>query len=245
MGLKALVDSGYVKYIVSQNIDGLHLKSGLTRQHLSELHGNMFIEQCNKCRKQYIRNTPAPTVGQKAIGGICKGGRNTRSCRGGQLIDNILDWDHDLPDKDLDLAYMHSTLADLNICLGTTLQIVPSGNLPLKNKKYGGKLVICNLQPTKHNKKADLIISTYVDDVLTIVLKQMNIKPPDYQECFDPTKKLNTGEVIEWTMQSEYMKIIERAYNAKIKEETKTKMLKRKQNNDVDKVKNTKIKNDN
>lgn len=65
-------------------------------------------------------------------------------------MDNILDWEHDLPDRDADMAMMHSTIADLNICLGTTLQIVPSGNFPLKNQKFGGKLIICNLQPTKH-----------------------------------------------------------------------------------------------
>lgn len=51
MALKALIDSGHVKYIVSQNIDGLHLKSGLQRKYLAELHGNMFIENCNKCRR--------------------------------------------------------------------------------------------------------------------------------------------------------------------------------------------------
>lgn len=108
MALKALLDSNHAKYIVSQNIDGLHLRSGVARKYLAELHGNMFVENCNRCRRQYVRSTPAPTVGQKQTGGICKGGPSARACRGGQLLDNILDWEHDLPENDLNLAHSHS-----------------------------------------------------------------------------------------------------------------------------------------
>lgn len=61
-----------------------------------------------RLHSQFVRNTPTPTVGQKRTGGVCKGGSGTRACRGGYLIDNILDWEHDLPDKDLDMALTHA-----------------------------------------------------------------------------------------------------------------------------------------
>lgn len=224
MALKALIEKGYVHYVISQNIDGLHLKSGLSRKYISELHGNMFVEQCNKCHKQYVRQTAATTVGQKPCGGLCKGAGNSRPCRGGTLLDNVLDWEHDLPEKDLDMSLMHSTLADLNITLGTTLQIVPSGNLPLKNKKYDGKLVICNLQPTKHDKKADFLISTYVDDILTKLCKRLGVEIPQYAKDKDPTQ-IAIGS--QWTLPADVQRKTEKIYNQKIKEYN----LKRKANN--------------
>lgn len=49
MSLKYLLEKCYIHYIVSQNIDGLHLKSGVARKYLAELHGNMFTAQCNTC----------------------------------------------------------------------------------------------------------------------------------------------------------------------------------------------------
>lgn len=216
MALKALVAANYVHYIVTQNIDGLHLRSGLDRQYLSELHGNMFLEQCPKCKRQFIRNSPAPTVGQKPTGNPCKGGNSSRPCRAASLIDNILDWEHDLPDKDLDLAYMHSTLADLNLCLGTTLQIVPSGNLPLRNKRYGGKLVICNLQPTKHDRKADLLIPMYVDKIMEKICKFLGVEIPEYTTDSDPTKMVPCTS--EWTIPANRVQTLEKQYNAQIKQ---------------------------
>ncbi|XP_017040062.1 NAD-dependent protein deacetylase Sirt6 [Drosophila ficusphila] len=217
MAIISLIESGYVQYVVSQNIDGLHLKSGLNRKYLSELHGNIYIEQCKKCRRQFVSSTAVETVGQKSLKRPCKSSINTkgRSCRSGILYDNVLDWEHDLPENDLEMGVMHSTIADLNIALGTTLQIVPSGDLPLKNLKRGGKFVICNLQPTKHDKKANLIISSYVDVVLAKVCKLLGVEIGEYSELSDPTKQNN---LFEWTIPTDNVNTFHKRYRKHVKD---------------------------
>lgn len=68
MALARLAELGVARFIVSQNIDGLHLRSGVPRSALSELHGNMFVDQCDMCKKMFVRDSAATTVGQVSSG---------------------------------------------------------------------------------------------------------------------------------------------------------------------------------
>ncbi|XP_076977240.1 NAD-dependent protein deacylase sirtuin-6 isoform X2 [Tamandua tetradactyla] len=149
---------------------------------LAELHGNMFIEECVKCKTQYIRDTVVGSMGLKATGRLCTvaKARGLRACRG-ELRDTILDWEDALPDRDLALADEASRNADLCITLGTSLQIRPSGNLPLATKRRGGQLVIVNLQPTKHDRHADLRIHGYVDEVMSQLMKHLGLEIPAWE----------------------------------------------------------------
>lgn len=49
MALKELMDRDILKSIISQNIDGLHRKSGVPMNKIYELHGNTNLETCEKC----------------------------------------------------------------------------------------------------------------------------------------------------------------------------------------------------
>ena len=69
MALAALVQNGIVKHILSQNCDGLHLRSGISQSNLSggflcpyywqyneinsEIHGNMYLESCEDEHMHY------------------------------------------------------------------------------------------------------------------------------------------------------------------------------------------------
>ncbi|KAG9480690.1 hypothetical protein GDO78_012252 [Eleutherodactylus coqui] len=192
MGLLQLQRVGILKFLVSQNVDGLHVRSGFPRDYLAELHGNMFVEECTKCGKQYVRDDVVGTMGLKPTGRLCHVPkvRGLRACRG-KLTDTILDWEDALPDKDLTLAHEACRKADLAITLGTSLQIKPSGNLPLLTKRKGGKLVIVNLQPTKHDRYGDLRIHGYVDEVMTQLMQHLGLEIPVWS---GPPTKLESKE---------------------------------------------------
>jgi len=51
MAILELQKRGIVKYLISQNTDGLHRRSGFPSECLSELHGNSNKEMCIKCKK--------------------------------------------------------------------------------------------------------------------------------------------------------------------------------------------------
>ena len=56
MGLVDLMERNHLKHLISQNVDGLHRRSGVDPFRLSEVHGNSNLEVCMKCKAEYMRD---------------------------------------------------------------------------------------------------------------------------------------------------------------------------------------------
>eukprot|EP00958_Prasinococcus_capsulatus_P010201 scaffold994_cov226-Prasinococcus_capsulatus_cf.AAC.17 len=80
-------DRGVLSYLSSQNVDGLHLRSGIARHLLAELHGNCFAERCASCGFEYVRDFELRSVGFRPTPRRC----TIAACRG-RLHDQCLDW---------------------------------------------------------------------------------------------------------------------------------------------------------
>ncbi|GMR41721.1 hypothetical protein PMAYCL1PPCAC_11916, partial [Pristionchus mayeri] len=179
--LVALEKQGMLKWMVSQNVDGLCGRSGFPMDRLAELHGNVFCEKCDRCGRLYYRPFAISTVGGKPTGRFCDGTPQGRRCRG-RLTDFTLDWEGELPEPQYTQSCKFSCEADLVLCLGTSLQIVPVGNFPLSVKRNGGKIVTVNLQKTKHEKKAHIAIHAKVDRVMERLLSIMGLSIDELKE---------------------------------------------------------------
>ncbi|GMY30951.1 NAD-dependent protein deacetylase SRT1 [Fagus crenata] len=175
MALVELEKAGILKFLISQNVDGLHLRSGIPREKLAELHGNSFMEACPSCGAEYLRDFEVETIGLKETSRRC----SDEKC-GAKLKDTVLDWEDALPPKEMDPAEKHCKMADVVLCLGTSLQITPACNLPLKTLRGGGKIVIVNLQKTPKDKKANLVIHGRVDKVIIGAMEFLKLQIPPF-----------------------------------------------------------------
>jgi NAD-dependent SIR2 family protein deacetylase len=147
---------GKLKYLISQNVDNLHLKSGIRPDLLAELHGNITKLRCSRCNN---------TVDRSAA--------RTRCECGGALGPSVVDFGQSLPERDLMLSYEHSRKSDLFIAVGSSLVVTPAADMPKEALQAGAKLVIINQGETPFDAYAQLKFREKTGDVLPKAVKRV------------------------------------------------------------------------
>jgi NAD-dependent deacetylase len=156
MAVAELKKLGKLKFLISQNVDNLHLKSGILPELLSELHGNITKLRCEKCGKTIDRSV----------------GRAVCQC-GGKLTSSVVDFGQPLPEKDLILSFEHSRKSDLFIVVGSSLVVTPAADMPMEAHRAGARLVIINKGETPLDRYAHLRFSEAIGEVLPIAVKRL------------------------------------------------------------------------
>jgi len=147
---------GKLKFCISQNVDNLHLKSGIDPDLLAELHGNITKLRCTKCNKKVNKSS----------------GMTLCQC-GGTLVSSVVNFGESLPEKDLRLSFEHSRKSDLFLVIGSSLVVTPAADMPLEALRSGAKLVIINKGDTPLDHSAHLIFNEGIGTILPRAIKQL------------------------------------------------------------------------
>ena len=126
--LKLLQDKNKLMRLYTQNIDGLEMKSGVSKDLLVNCHGMYDTAHCMGCKKEYSLQFLIDQMGNEETVGI----PHCTSC--GQVVKpDIVLYGEDLPDKFGECVFQdlkkHKN-CQLFIIIGTSLQVYPVALIP-------------------------------------------------------------------------------------------------------------------
>jgi NAD-dependent deacetylase len=157
--LVALERRGKLDTLITQNVDGLHVKAGSSRERVIEIHGTLREVVCLGCGDR------GPMEG--AIERV-QAGEEDPPCRrcGGILKSATISFGQSLVREDLLRAQQAAQRCDLMLALGSTLSVFPiAGVVPIA-KEAGARVVIVNAQPTQMDDLADAVLRGSISRLL-------------------------------------------------------------------------------
>ncbi len=153
-----LVETGKAIAVITQNIDGLHQKSGVPEESIIELHGNATFAKCLDCHKRYELEPIKQAFlsdGSLPICDDCQGFVKTATISFGQSM----------PQAEMRRAEFVTRECDAFIVIGSSLVVYPAAGFPVLAKELGSKLAIINREQTDLNSIADLTVQHEIGEV--------------------------------------------------------------------------------
>ena len=168
MALASLYRIGKSPGVVTQNIDNLHQASGISAEHVIELHGNTTYATCLDCAERYelpwVRERYETANGRAPSCPSCGGHIKTATVSFGQQM----------PEDAMRRAEEMTLSADLFVAIGSSLVVWPAAGFPLMAKRNGAQLVIINRDPTEFDDVADLVVRHDIGAVLEPFITRAN-----------------------------------------------------------------------
>ena len=154
-----LVRSGVCACVLTQNVDGLHQRSGVPEDRLVELHGNSTYAACLDCGLRHELDPILSAFEQAGTLPLCA------SC-GGIVKTATISFGQRMPLQAVQRAEGEALACDLFVVLGSSLVVFPAAGLPRMAKLNGARLVIVNREATEQDEFADLVIHAEIGPTL-------------------------------------------------------------------------------
>jgi NAD-dependent deacetylase len=161
--LAALERAGYVRAVVTQNVDRLHEIAG--SRDVVEVHGSIRTSSCLTCGetatfdevRRQLESAPAPRCP------LC----------GDVLKPDVVMFGELLPPAAIERATQLARIARLLLVVGSSLAVYPVAALPEDTLRTGGELAIVNAEPTPYDSRAAIAIHASAGETLGAVRRHL------------------------------------------------------------------------
>ncbi len=160
--LAELEARGTLHALITQNIDGLHQRAGVSADKVIEVHGTLHQVVCLECGWRGAMQETLDRV---------RAGEADPPCLecSGVLKSDTISFGQQLIPEVIGRAMRVAAEGDLFIAVGTTLQVFPvAGAVPIA-LDAGARLLIINAEPTQFDEVADAVIRAPIGEVLPVL----------------------------------------------------------------------------
>ncbi|CAI2377238.1 unnamed protein product [Moneuplotes crassus] len=159
----------------TQNIDGLELRAGISREKLVTAHGDVTRAHCPSCDKEYdIEELKRKAMNDQIM--YCD------TCPDVPIKPRIVFFGEMLPDEFHEKSSLLSEKSDCGLIIGTSLQVAPFNSLPILFPTIT-QLVVINNEPLDHIPRISASSLYYKGNCDSIV--QEIIKECEWEKDFN------------------------------------------------------------
>lgn len=163
LAVAELETMGVVKSVITQNVDGLHTRSG--SRNLLEIHGNRSYLRCIGCGSRQPRDahiiSDLPPVCPRC-GGIIK-------------LDTVM-FGEPIPSATLEACFVEVQRCDAMLLVGTSGAVNPAAQFPLLARERGAQIIEVNPVPTQLTPAAHVVVSGPAGEVMPRITRTLRIK---------------------------------------------------------------------
>jgi len=152
---------GYLKSVITQNIDNLHQEAG--SKNVYEFHGTASTLACTNCGTKY----PSDFVDNQKLPPKCG------KCQG-VLKPDFVFFGEGIPADAHEKSFNDAQKADVFIVIGTTGEVMPASMLPYTAKQNGAVIIEINPESSNFtNQITDIYLNGKASEVLTDIEMQI------------------------------------------------------------------------